>query len=251
MLRTLLFKWFTILAAVVATFGSVLLAIVMLTGIASKGPLALAAAPFYLGVVVAMVAGGFCWQIAKRALGLATPGPAALRVARALVSRRRAREWGLSSAELLELSFGKKEEEVVLLGAIAIALDIADFTEAKSLFQRALSIQGTDHDWAWPELWLQGAMFSALLETDAPTARSRFSTALGVGAEKLHGYPKLAEAAVCLAEGQAETARSLLREWQALAAEPTVTDHIRVGNHWALEMLELRLAQPGEAAREH
>ena len=68
---------------------------------------------------------------------------------------------------------------------------------------------------------------------------SRQSMALSVGADKMPGHPKLAEAAVRLAEGQAEAARSLHQDWQALAAEPSVTDHIRVGNLWALEQLGL------------
>jgi hypothetical protein len=195
----------------------------------------------FLVAAGAALASAFSARVAVRALRQAPPGPAAARLYAAIATNRRAKEWGLQPDELLGLPFSVKEECLILLGAFAVAVDRNDPSTAATLIERGLSGRVPLHGWAGRELWLQGAMFASLVQGDRELARRRLTRALELEAAKRSGYANLAEAAVVLAEGQADSARALLADWLTLAKDPAVAAHLEVGNHWALELLHERL----------
>ena len=60
-------------------------------------------------------------------------------------------------------------------------------------------------------------------------------------------YPLLADAATALAEGRPDDARGLLARWRE-AVERSGFPALRVGNEWAEELLDERLATATAAA---
>ncbi|MBK9517691.1 MAG: hypothetical protein IPO09_10115 [Anaeromyxobacter sp.] len=234
-------RWFTFIASMVAAAGAALLAVLLVTAVLTGGIDAASRVGVYLVAGGAVLASAFSIRVARRAWRAAPPGPAAARLHQAIATNRRAREWGLQPDDLLGLAFSRDEEAFVMLGAFAVAVDGGDNTLAASLIERGLNDQVSRDGWAGRELWLQGAMFAALVQGDRGLARLRLSKAEQQGAAKMEDYASLAKAAVALAEGQLDAARGFQAAWLELAKNPKVAAHIAVGNHWALDLLHARL----------
>ena len=83
-------------------------------------------------------------------------------------------------------------------------------------------------------------MFAALVSRDPALARQRMAEGKRRWAYQPANYPGLAESAVLLAEGRYAAAHRQFDDWMVLAAEPSHDPHLRVGNHWAIDILQQR-----------
>lgn len=151
---------------------------------------------------------------------------------------RRPREWGRSVHALVAAAESDpRYVPEVRLAALNVALDTGDHAAADALLLEGC---GFDHveDAFRQEFLLQGALLAALVRGDAATARARLEE---VGPTPLREYPLLARAATALAEGRDADARTSLAAWKR-AVDRAGAAGLRVGNEWALELLEARLA---------
>lgn len=154
--------------------------------------------------------------------------------------------WGVSAAALLDAATtSPRSRDALLVLALIVALDSGDATEADAILLRAAQAPPSDPI-ARHEIALQGAMVRAL-RGDAGAARGSLA---GLGPHPIFPeYPKLAEAVVLLAEGDAAGARAALETWRRALAASGLETPLRVGNEWAEEALEARLAETAPPLR--
>lgn len=162
----------------------------------------------------------------------------ALRFGLNMTLGRRPREWGRSVQALLAAAESDaRYVPEVRLAALNVALDTGEHAAADALLVLGC---GFDHveDAFRQEFLLQGALVAALVRGDVASARARLEE---VGPTPLREYPLLAHAATALAEGRHSDARTSLATWKQAVDRAGIAG-LRVGNEWALELLEARLA---------
>ncbi|MBM7112550.1 M50 family metallopeptidase [Archangium primigenium] len=168
-------------------------------------------------------------------------------------STRRPRDWSLPVDPVLTAASapGASAETGgwLHLYALCMLLDRADFPAARALLTRLAPTLDTLPAPCPQELRLQGALLYALGEApDAARARAFLKAA---GPHATHPlYPRLAEAAVLLGEGQPEAARAALLAWEADGHAQGLTAQWRIGNQWALERLRAALGVAEEDEEE-
>lgn len=157
----------------------------------------------------------------RRILQLLRSGPAADRDVALFalwgqtLAGRRPREWDPDLvAQALAPADGTQFDVIARQLASVYALDRGEPGEARRHLAGALGLEETLPPLARPGLLVQAAYFAAVVDGDAVRARALFSRA----GSRLTGAPHqrlLAEAAVCLAEGDARLAAGLLDRAEA------------------------------------
>jgi len=151
---------------------------------------------------------------------------------------RRPRDWDRTAEALVAAAeTDTRYAPEVRLAALGVALDTGDLARAGEILMRGCGIDRPE-DGLRQEFLLQEALLAALVRGDAAAARARLAE---VGSTPLREYPLLAHAAAALAEGRNDEARTLLARWKE-ATERSGVPGLRVGNEWAEELLEARLA---------
>jgi hypothetical protein len=152
----------------------------------------------------------------------------------------RPREWDTTAEALTEAAeTDPRHAPEVRLAALSMALDTGDYGRAESILARGCGSRRREHA-VRQEFAMKASLVASLVHGDAGAARSRLAE---VGQTGMREYPLVAEAAAALAENRPAEARALLREWKEAVAR-TGLPGIRVGNEWAEELLEARLAAP-------
>ncbi|MET0402539.1 MAG: hypothetical protein ABW123_09055 [Cystobacter sp.] len=156
----------------------------------------------------------------------------------------RPRDWRASVESMLSAASGPDARAEVSASlqmfALAVLLDRGDFPAARELLARMTpSLEALPVPVA-QEVRLQEVMLHAL--GDAPdTARARMI--LGeVGPHATDPlYPRLAEAAVLLSEGQKAESLAALQQWEETSQQGGRAAMWRSGNQWAIERLRATL----------
>lgn len=183
---------------------------------------------------------GALW-LALRQLEKLSEGTRLVAVLNDEFSSLRPREWSPSVDAVLTAAAApgesaKNSNWLHLLG-LAMLLDRADFPAARALLKRLMSTLETLPPPYPQELLLQGSLLQALGDApDAARARVLVEAATPHDIDPL--YPRLAEAAVLLCEGQLEAARAALLEWESQIPHQS---QWCIGNQWALERLRAAL----------
>jgi len=184
-------------------------------------------------LVAAALRGGF-WS-----------GSVGQRLAAHLAAKLRVRDWEVSAAQIEESARSCPDGGAWgLLLASSRALDGGDPELARRLLGELTESKGTDTG-VRAEALLQAALLDALVDANPSSARRRIAQAQGLGCG---AYARLAEAAVACVEGKLAEAREALAIWSSAVATAQDPDSVRVGNHWALDILEQRgvTAPPAE-----
>jgi hypothetical protein len=184
-------------------------------------------------LVAAALRGGF-WS-----------GSVGQRLAAHLSAKLRVRDWEVSAVEIEESARSCPDGGTWgLLLASSRALDGGNPELARRLLRELTESTGPDTG-VRAEALLQAALFEALVDANPASARHRIAEAQGLGCG---AYAKLAEAAAACVEGNLDDAREALAIWSSAGAAAQDPDSVRVGNHWALDILEQRgvTAPPAE-----
>ena len=154
----------------------------------------------------------------------------------------RPRAWATTSEELARAAERDPlARDGLLLYAAAVARDRGDHAKANEILGRALAAVDPVDEAMTQEFELQVVLAEALLRGDAHGARTRFAR---LGSHAVVSYPRLAEAAVLLAEGSRDDAATALEAWTAAAASSAPgMGRLRVGNEWAIDLIEERLGR--------
>jgi hypothetical protein len=179
--------------------------------------------------------------------------PGALLLARIQVASLtlRPREWNLSAEALLHAARtpGETPEMTAThtLYALCILLDREEVAAARAL----LNSPGPDvasHARLHREFLLQDALMRALDEADPTRARALLVQVESLALPGEPFYPRLAEAAVLLAEGRTDEARTALTQWEQAARAEGCWNEFITGNLWAFERLHAALGVPSQEA---
>jgi hypothetical protein len=167
--------------------------------------------------------------------------PASLAAANDVNDRRRARDWRVSAEELARAAADVADSGGwAQLLAIVRTLDGEEPDAARPLLEAALADSRGGYRL---ELLLQAALLEALVGADGAAARARLEAAEALDPGP---YADLARAAVRLADGDAAGARAALDGWEGAVARSSDPALARLGNHWAIDLLQRRLG-PGPA----
>ena len=151
----------------------------------------------------------------------------------------RPRDWKATAASLLAAARREApHRDFLLLAALGVAADQGDRARCEEILAAAELAPLRSPILAF-ELGLQAAMLEAFWGNPAQ-ARARLAS-LPPGQLTMREYPRLAEAAVSLAEGRHEDARASLAVWERATAASGSRASIRVGNEWAEEAIKARL----------
>jgi hypothetical protein len=152
----------------------------------------------------------------------------------------RARDWSVSVEDAVRAAdCARRDAGWLRLLAFARAVDGPHREGAVSILEPLLAPEASDPDFVRREAHLQRSLLAALLENDPRTARRHLVEA-GVPGPK-PAYPKLAEAAVLLAEGRQQEAARAVETWDAAVRESDDPAAVLVGNHWARDIVAERL----------
>jgi hypothetical protein len=170
-----------------------------------------------------------------------TPGAKAVLRFRMLSAQgRRPRDWGTSVDAVLQAAEHEpRHREVLLVGALGVALDTDDRTRAEEILQRVADGPPARNPLVRYEFELKAVMIEAL-RGDMTAARARLGS-LGRH-PMIADYPRLAEAVVHAVEGNMTAARSALQAWERVLSKTGLGTALRVGNEWAEEEVRHRLA---------
>ncbi len=158
---------------------------------------------------------------------------------------RRPRDWGMSPQSILNaITLEVQDPEALLLAALCVALDVGDREHVDEILGRIAEMEPETNSMWQIEIELQTIMIEAF-RGNAAVARARFDRL--DSHTTLPDYPRLAEAAVQMAEGRPTKARACLDAWHHFLTKTENAAAIRVGNEWAVEALEARLARVAES----
>jgi hypothetical protein len=130
------------------------------------------------------------------------------------------------------------------LYALCILLDRDDLAAARALLEDPVVLSSSCVELR-QEFLLQHALLYALCGLDATRARACLEEEAEAGPHATNPfYPRLAEAAVLLAEGRDAEARTALTQWEEEALASGRRAELIIGNLWALERLRAALGLP-------
>lgn len=171
-------------------------------------------------------------------LAALTASPQALQLTVVYGQGLRPREWGLASDDLIAAANADlPNRETLLVGAVAVALDLGEMARAEEIL--GLALQEGESRGSSLSLPIElEAMLIEAFRGEAVAARPRFARMVAIPG---FDHRPLAEAAIYLVEGKAAEANDSLAIWESMLAaseEPAMS----VGFEWAHDALRARLA---------